>query len=273
MSDNRTLEPTLRRRQQARQEGRVAATPWLSAAITWLAVFVLGYGCADWLSTVIVDASATADSSVASGIALDEASLLFVANLRQSGSMAGHDLQSFVRQTMLGVAVWLVPCLLAIVGLATLGRIAQVGFMWVPKRVSPDVSRVQPSNRLGNLLSFDALFQCARGLLLIGLILGLLSLAIWEGRESINLLSQRDIASSIRFVCQWGVRLGGVLLLFALLDYAYQYRRFDASLKMTVEEMRSEVKAVEGSGALVAERRKQYQHSLQSMRTAETPSP
>lgn len=266
MSENRTLEPTLRRRQQARQEGRVAATPWLGAAITWLAIFVLGYTSANWLSNMIADANPIASSSSSQPAAipgrvseLGEVSELLAAMQEQHRATGRDQLLSLVRQTIFRVAFWLVPGLLAVVALATLGRVAQVGFMWVPKRILPDTSRVEPSSRFANVVSLDALFQCARGLLLVAMILGLLYLAIWEGRTTIEMLTQRDLAASIRFVCQWGMRLGSVLLLFALLDYAYQYRRFDASLKMTVEEMRSEVKAVEGSGALVAERRKQYQ--------------
>lgn len=263
MSDDRTLEPTLRRRQQARQEGRVAATPWLAAAITWLAIFVLGNVSADWLGTTLLDASYRANMSASQGSVSEDVVQLFNADPVRHGSVANEQLLTFVRQTALRVSVWLVPCLLAIVGLSVLARVAQVGFLWVPQRIVPDASRVLASHRVANLFSLDAMFQCMRGFLFVALVLGLLCLALWEGRQTIEMQTQREIASSIRFVCQWGIRLGGVLLLFALLDYAYQYRRLDASLKMTVEEMRAEVKAVQGSSALVAGRRKQYQHTQQ----------
>ena len=251
MSDSRTLEPTLRRRQQARKEGRVPATRWLGAAITWLALFVVGHASSDWLVARVE--SANANASQANVVAAD-LSALFV-----PGEGANDRLIPFVREQVVRIAFWLVPCLLAGMILAILGRIAQVGFIWVPQKIAPDFSRLQPKDRSGG--SLDGVMQVVRGLALVALILGLTALAIWEGRETLEVASVRGVASSIRFVCRWGLRVGGVMLLFALFDYAYQYRRFEDSLKMTTEEMRAEVKAIEGSGALAAQRRKQYQQA------------
>lgn len=167
-----------------------------------------------------------------------------------------HGLIDHVRERAVAVSAWCVPVLLGAVAVAVLSRLAQVGFLWVPNRVAPNPDRINPANRASVLLSPDSLVQFAKSLLVVGVALSLVGYGLWDGREQIAMASSAGLPFALTLLSQWGLRLGGVLLLFALIDYAYQRQRFEASLRMTPEEMRSEVKAVQGSGDVLAERRR-----------------
>ena len=237
MSDDRTLEPTRKRREQARSEGRVAATPFLGGVIVWLAVFaflsfVFATGNRGWIKTLTDVSHAPA------------------------GIPASHELTDFVRERVFSVASLLLPGLLVVLAISVLSRFAQVGFLWVPNRVSPNFSRVDPANRWNQLLSPDSLVQFANSLLLVCVALSLVGYGIWNGRDQIAGALGMDVQFALSLLSRWGLRLGVVLLVFALLDYAYQRQRFEASLRMTPGEMRAEVKAVQGSGDVLAERRR-----------------
>jgi len=57
------------------------------------------------------------------------------------------------------------------------------------------------------------------------------------------------------------MKVGGALLVLALLDYAYQWWRHEQDLKMTPQELREELRNLEGNPQVIA-RRKQVQRDL-----------
>lgn len=242
MSDDRTLEPTRKRRKQARSEGRVVATPFLGGALVWLVVFAFFYVAVSgsWFTTFadVMDLNRTAQGSE-----LPTAS----------------ELPGFARERIISVSGLLLPGLLALLAVSVLSRLAQVGFLWVPHRVVPNFSRIDPANRWNQLVSLDSLVQIAKSLLLVCGGVALVGYALWSGRDQLAEAFQSDSQISFRLLCRWGLWLGAALLVFALLDYAFRRQRFEASLRMTPEEMRAEVKAVQSSSDVLAQRRRRAQ--------------
>jgi len=57
------------------------------------------------------------------------------------------------------------------------------------------------------------------------------------------------------------LKVGAALLILALLDYAYQWWRHEQDLKMTPQELREELRNLEGNPQFIA-RRKQTQRDL-----------
>jgi flagellar biosynthetic protein FlhB len=66
-----------------------------------------------------------------------------------------------------------------------------------------------------------------------------------------------------------GMRLAAVMLFLALLDYAYQRYRHEKDLKMTKEEVKEELRRMEGDPVIKRRRRKvQWQLALQRLQSA-----
>jgi flagellar biosynthesis protein FlhB len=68
------------------------------------------------------------------------------------------------------------------------------------------------------------------------------------------------------------MKIGAALLVLATLDYAYQRWRYEQDLKMTPQELREELKNLEGDPQLIA-RRKQAQRNLAVGRVSEAANP
>lgn len=237
MSDNRTLKATPRRRKEARQQGRVAASGSLVGAVSWLglAALVSLFG-----SQIILATQSELTAWWASPIQTSDAEALQI-----------------VRKAIGGLSVLLVPLLLLILGTAILGRIAQVGFLWVPERVLPSAARVQPAHRLAEFWSPEKAILALRSLTVFVVLGIVLCFSIWTGKESIlELLVSPNIATAtIQFATQWGLQIGLCLFAIGLADYAYQLYRFEASLRMTPEELRAEIQAVQENPQIGAGRR------------------
>ena len=68
------------------------------------------------------------------------------------------------------------------------------------------------------------------------------------------------------------MKIGAALLVLAILDYAYQRWRHEQDLKMTPQELREELKNLEGDPQLIA-RRKQAQRNLAVGRVSSVAEP
>ena len=170
MSDERSLAATTRKRQQARKEGRVAATPYLGGAIVWTLFFALLCSASPWVLNRCDE--------------LLESNFHAISNASYREGIR-PDLLHVVRGCYIDVGSWLLPCLLCVLAVAILSRVAQVGFVWAPSRVGPSFSRVAPMQRFGHVFSLDTLFQFLRGIILFGLACLLVGYGIWSQRHAI----------------------------------------------------------------------------------------
>ena len=75
-------------------------------------------------------------------------------------------------------------------------------------------------------------------------------------------LAPAAIAVQMAQILFWiALKVGAALLVLAILDYAYQWWRHEQDLKMTPQELREELRNLEGNPQLIA-RRKQVRRDL-----------
>ncbi len=246
MSDDRTHQPTSKRRLEARREGRIAATSLFGGALSWLALSAMVFSGSGWLLS-ITSSHLKSTNPMQSGYSLSDLS---------SGGLG-----EYVREQVFHAGAFTLPVLGVVLGVSVLSRLSQVGFLWLPMRLLPDAKRLNPSQRLATLFSAEKAVQALRGLLLVVSALALIGWGISSQREELmQLLTVHDVeVHTVRMIAEWGLRLGGLLVLFALLDYACQRYRFEMSLYMSAEEMRAEVKAIEGNTQVASERNAMHQ--------------
>jgi flagellar biosynthetic protein FlhB len=246
-SGEKSLDPTPHRRQQARQEGHVAKSHDLgSAAMLLLGLAVL---------------------------------------MTLGGSLAGF-LAEYCR-SQLGGRPWLVADaefltgewnavlwalgrrLLPILGLLCLGGVAvnvlQTGFLFLPQRLSFDFGRISPAHGWQRIFSFAGLVQLGFGVFKLIAVLGAAAAVLYQQREAVlglAALPPPALAHGMAQVLLWtGLKLGAALLVLAVLDYAYQRWRHERDLRMTPQELREEMRNLEGDPQVIG-RRKQMQREL-----------
>jgi flagellar biosynthetic protein FlhB len=141
----------------------------------------------------------------------------------------------------------------------------QVGFLFLPGRLAMDLSRIDPLKGLGRVFSLSNGVHLVFGVVKLAVIAVVAYLSVWSQREKILGLfgiGVPEIAYTTFQILLWtGLKIAGALVLLALLDYGFQWWRHEQDLKMTPQEIREELKNLEGNPQIVA-RRRQVQRQL-----------
>jgi len=242
----RTIEPTQHRRQKAREEGHVAHSADLVSAVVLLtgtlAMIFFGRELVDffcqftkqYLSEVLV----TADPQTLTALIL-----------------------TLVQK----LAFILSPILLAVMAAAIAGHFLQFGFLFLPQKLVPDITRVDPLKGFQRIFSLTNLVRLTFGifkLLTVGTVGAVYLATQVDTILSLSSLVPVEIGTYIVELLIWTtVRLGIALLVLAILDFGFQYWKREQDLKMTPQEFREEMRNLEGDPQIAA-RRKVVQRQL-----------
>jgi flagellar biosynthetic protein FlhB len=241
MSDQKTEQPTPRRREKAREQGQVARSRELSSAMAIIAaVLFLGWKAPD--DVIAWRAAWRAALNLSIGT-------LHVPGLLQTTSM--HAL------------VWLAPTMLVAWGVALIASFAQGGFTWSPSAPSFRFDRINPASRIKQLISITAISSMLRSLVPSVVILYLTCGVIAREWNQFVFSTFRSHTSlivwliSLLFEIAW--KSGLVMLAWSVADFLLIRYRIEGDLKMTKEELRRESRENEGD-PLVKSRLRRLQH-------------
>lgn len=247
-SGERTEQPTPRRREEARQEGQVARSADFTAAVVLLGGLLLlnGFGPEMFrrmleLVRESIDVSTTDRDGVIPAIA----------------------------RAAYAALLMLAPFMLALLIIVAGGGLLQTGGSLAWKRLMPKLSNASPARGLKQLFSKDSIARLAMGLFKIWLIGWVSWHAISTDLRRLLSMSGLDVlgafmnASSLMFTL--GVRIGLLLLTLGIADYFYQRWKVEQSLKMSKQDIRDEMKRMEGD-PLIKQRRRQIQAKLAMQR-------
>ncbi|CAB1128025.1 Flagellar biosynthesis protein FlhB [Candidatus Hydrogenisulfobacillus filiaventi] len=237
----RTQQPTRRRLERARREGRAGwRSPDLQGAAGLLAAFAgLGlYG-------------AYAGPRLAA---------LFRLELVGAASPArGADWGTAIREAGQVLAAVAAPFVLALLVLGVGLAAAQGGLRFSLKAAAPDWSRVDPVRGLARLFSLATLWELGKGLLKLGAVGAVVGITIARQLAAYPALVAMPVGQALAQGAIWLktvlVRGAAAYLAVALVDAGVQYRRHRQSLMMTVQEVREEFKETEGDPRLKSRRR------------------
>jgi len=238
--------PTPHRRQQAREQGQFARSQELAAT-----VLLLGGLLTLWmLGQPVVSLVTGAFSKQLGGEPWLVADLPFV-------------LRAW-NQTIAAVAVALLPLLGLVLLIGVASHVLQVGFQFSPTKLLPDWSRLDPISGLRRMGSMSNLQRIPLGLLKLAMVGAVAYYSLHSRRNEIMGCGQLPIESLVALVANvlfWtALEVGFALLALAGLDYALARWRHERDLRMTTQELREEMKNLQGDPALAA-RRKAMQRS------------
>ena len=239
---DKSFEPTAHRRQQAREKGQVAFSHDLGSAVLLL-VGVL-------LLTLL-------------GKPLVEFNADFMRHqLGDAGTFAAADEQSVLFQSRT-ILTELARVLLPILGLVMLGgvltSVLQIGFLFVPDRITPDVSRISIVNGFGRIFSLSGTMRLGFGLFKVAVISVVAGAVLWNRWDDILHASALAMPQLAHFLVDILLRtvwwIGLALVVLALFDYAFQRWKHEQDLRMSHQEVREEMKNLQGDPQIVARRR------------------
>lgn len=234
----KTEPATPKRRQEARKKGQVPKSAELSSALVLLssifliyfllpvpALSLLAFARETWSGLLVQDLDIAGASNLAWNLA------------RQTGSV-------------------LLPLFAALVLVAWLSSLAQVGFLLTGRPMQPNLGRLNPLEGLKRLFSKRALVELLKSLLKlvgIGVIVyqSVNAAVLWTSSQYDADLG-RSVSSLKLLIYKTALKVAAFLFAIGLLDYVYQRMEHAKSLRMSKQEIKEEYKQTEGDPQLKA---------------------
>lgn len=254
MSSEKTEAPTPRRIADARREGQVARSQELTAAVGLLAGI--------WML------------QISGGRLVSALQELMTVSLAESRSLEPSllGLQSLFTSTVMRLAapLGLILASLLVAGLAV--NLAQTGFLFTTKRLSPDLNRLNPLAGFKRMFSTQGLFELGKSLLKLLVIGWVAYSSLRSSLPRLVYLGQTGVKDGLAawagMAVDLSLRVAACYLVLALADYAYQRWQYIKSLRMSKEELKEDIKRSEGD-PFIRSRIRSQQRRMARMRMME----
>ncbi|MCP3873482.1 MAG: flagellar biosynthesis protein FlhB [Desulfobacteraceae bacterium] len=155
------------------------------------------------------------------------------------------------------------PVMLAVVLVGLLSNVAQVGFVISWKAIEPKLSKINPISGFKQKFSSRAVMEFVKSLLKIGIISMVTYYSIKNIILDISILYDMSIGYLVIFILKVAfwifIKVCLIMIVVAIIDYAYQKWKFLEDQKMTKKELKDETKQTEGD-PMVKSRIRQLQH-------------
>jgi flagellar biosynthetic protein FlhB len=240
---DKTEAPTPKRRQEAREQGNIARSPDLTSAIILIGVLLL----LKWFGFGVISAMRS-----------------IMEEMLGARSLASVDMARLGTDVMhvIGVAAFaMAPILGGVVIIAIMANVAQVGLNLNFGKLAPNLAALSPIRGLGKIFSGGQggihLLMNLIKMVMVGMVA---YSAIGNRIGQIIAIQQLSFVQIFAFgadvVYSIGMRVGILLLVLAILDYMYQRFRMEKSLRMTKQDVKEEMRSMNGD-PLVRQRQRQ----------------
>lgn len=139
----------------------------------------------------------------------------------------------------------------------------QIGFRFQPAELQPDFTRLGPAKVWNRLWSLETITRAAWALLKYLVILGIGGWCVWSNLARYSSLVDSDVPSIAETIGSSGVtlawQLAGIYFIVGLADYGFQVWKFEQSLKMSPAEIREEARQQSGDPQWKHQRRAIWQ--------------
>jgi flagellar biosynthetic protein FlhB len=231
-SQDRTLEPSAKRLEQARRDGRVPRSRDLSHLMI-LGTAALGFGL---VGSRVVQACRHV---LVRGLSLDLAAATEPA--RMGARLAELSID----------AAWAaLPLLAAMMAAALSAPLLIGGWNFAPRSVAPRLDRLNPLTGMQRLLSVAALVDLCK-VMLVAILLSIVGASFIVGHiDQLAALALQSLPSAAEQLSSTLLTafmvMAATLAVTAAIDVPYQITRYRNQLRMTVEEARQEEKETQG---------------------------
>ncbi len=228
----KTEQATPKRREDARRKGQVARSNELSSVAILLAglliLAALGPYMYNRLSLFTIDMLTHGYAIQLDGLNMHRYALTWAA---QYARIVG-------------------PVVVLLVVVALLVNYAQVGILCSVEALVPKPERLSPLNGMRRIISSKGLVELAKGLFKVGAVAFIAYITI-SGELDLMIGFMDMSVGQIMSLCgglilRLGFRVAMLLLVMAVLDYAFQRYDYEKNLRMTHQEVREELKQQEG---------------------------
>jgi flagellar biosynthetic protein FlhB len=182
---------------------------------------------------------------------LDQADV--VERFRTVAQAIAPNLLSVILSMMLAAFVW---------------NVVQIGILIAPEALIPQVSRLNPLNGFQRILSTRALMRLAVSLAKLAIVAGIagwfISGLLPQVTQLIALAPGATLFYMEGSLVRLAFQLAAALVALALLDFLYQRWRLEQDLRMSRQEVRDEMKEMQGDPQIRSRRRDAHRKMVQA---------
>ncbi len=231
-SEERTEAPSDKKRQDAREKGTVAKSTEVNSVLVLLSGVIMLKVTGSWMQ--------------------GELAFLLQRFIIHSGrlEMSVNELVYISKEVSLIFFKCIMPVAGVILLVGLIANIVQVGFLFTLKPITPNFEKINPISGFKRLFSMRSVVELIKNLLKLSII----SLVAWFTIKSA--FDEMVILADSSIMVIWGfilttsydviIRITVVLIVIAVLDYAWQKYEHEKQLKMSKQEVKEERKQMDG---------------------------
>jgi flagellar biosynthetic protein FlhB len=245
--EEKTLPATPRRISQARKRGQVAKSQDLVAGVLLLAgVAFLGAFGGEIVQRMLCMIRYCLGEDVGSAQETGQITLLM--------ALCGE------------TAAWVtVPVMIVLVVAALVVNYVEIGYLVTLEPLKPNLSKIDPINGFKRLFSISSVVRLGLNLLKLAAVALVAYVTVMSMLPQVTWASSMSVPEAVTFlgrvIFKVALRLGLVLLVIGVLDYAWNRHKWSKDLRMTRQEMKEEHKMLDGDPQ-IKRRRRQAQIAL-----------
>jgi flagellar biosynthetic protein FlhB len=164
----------------------------------------------------------------------------------------------------------LLPILVVSVLIAVLGNYLQIGFLLTGDPLMMKLNKLNPIEGAKRIFSVRSLVEFLKSVIKLLIVAIVCYMTIVAEKDQFLALSKLPLESIFGFTAEitlmLGLKIGGILIVLALLDYLYQRYDYEKNLRMSKQDIKDEYKKSEGDPLIKGKiREKQRRMALQRM--------
>ena len=249
----KTEEPTAKKLEDARKDGKVAKSKELNSAFDLIVLFLLLKVFSSYIYHGFLDTFLYTYNRIPE----------FVKGA--SKDMNGRVTSTFFQPVLTEILKLLLPFFVAGVAVCLVVSILQVGWKVTTKPMQPKFDKFNPINGFKRLFSKDSLFELVKSFAKIILIGYVAYSSISGHQDELFVLYDIPLMQAIilcgQVIIDAGFRIGVVYLALGLVDLIYQKHKFHEEMKMTKQEVKDEYKNTEGNPEVKGKQRQRMQEA------------
>jgi flagellar biosynthetic protein FlhB len=249
-AQDKTEDPTAQKLKKARDDGQVARSMELPAAVIVIGSFAVLMATGSWLISRL-------STVFAQGFVFDrqliEKPLLLPAHFGEQ---------------MLAAFVLVLPIVLFTMVAAIVASGVTGGYLFSLGAVMPKGSKLDPISGLKRIFGTHALVELGKAVLKFVIVAGVLWWSLMVNMDSLIKIGQMGLEPALsaagKMILQSGLWVALSLALIAMIDVPWQKHSFTKRMRMTKQEVKDEYKQMEGSPEVKAQIRRRQREMANS---------
>lgn len=246
----KTEEPTPERLRKLRKDGNVPKSQDVTSAVSFIVVFGVLAGTLPWIT--------------------DYFSELFVTAVR---AITSHEAEEVIAHRLLveGILTMAKACAPVLGAAFVLGmamNLAQVGFMFTTKPITPDIKKINPIQGFKNLVNMKKMVELLKTIVKFTVISWLSYAALEDAMRDVILIIRSDLFIGMKvigsIIWDFCLKIGAVFVVIAGFDAIYQKLRYMKDNRMSKYDIKQEYKQSEGDPQQKAERKQLHREMINS---------